>query len=74
MTQNLWDILNIQLKAFASLFFLTSPRTTENFVSALTSVTMEKVKYLSLSSVPRSLLTYQIKEIETESWVINTYF
>lgn len=65
MTQNLWDILKIQLKTFEC--FVTSPWATEKFVSAITSFIMEEVKYLSLSSVPRSLLTYQIKEIETES-------
>lgn len=42
MSQNLWDILIIQLKAFESLFFLTCPRTTEKFVSAITSVIMKK--------------------------------
>lgn len=74
MTQNLWDTLNIQLKTFESLFSVTSPRTTEKFVSEITSVIMEKVEYLSFFSVPRSPLIYQIREIETESWVINIHF
>lgn len=57
MSQNHWDNLIIQLKALESLFFLTPTRTTEKSESAITSVIMEKVKYLQ-QYVPRSLLTY----------------
>lgn len=47
MSQNLWDTLIIQLSAFESLFFLTTPRKTEKFTSVITFVITEKVKYLS---------------------------
>lgn len=46
MSQNHWDNLIIQLKVLELLFFLTPTKTTEKFESAITSVIMEKVKYL----------------------------
>lgn len=73
MTLNLWGILKIQLKAFESLFFVTSPRTIEKFLSVVTAVIMEKSEIFIIifcAKKPSDLP----KETETESWIISTYF